>query len=202
MREPAPETVIAMPHRRHAKDPGALPPELAFAGDRAALDALFSATYEELRRLAASVRREDSGATLNPTALVNEAWLKLARSPGFVATSRLHFKRIAARAMRQVLVEAARRRQADKRGGGERVVTLDEGADTIVEGSADVLALDDALEALGRLEPRQAMMVESRFFGGLDVAETAEVLGVSEATILRDWRAARAWLARELRQPG
>lgn len=170
-------------------------------GDRAALDRLFSATYEELRRLAASVRRDDPAATLNPTALVNEAWLKLAATPGIAGTSRLHFKRIAARAMRQVLIEASRRRQAGKRGGPNAVlVTFDESG----RGAADaatsdqLLALDAALEMLARLEPRQALMVETRFFGGFDVAETAELLGVSEATVMRDWRAARAWLAREL----
>jgi RNA polymerase sigma factor (TIGR02999 family) len=169
--------------------------------DRKAFDDLFSATYEELRRLAASVRRSDPAATLSPTALVNEAWLKLAANPKVARTSRLHFKRIAARAMRQVLVEAARRRHARKRGGPDAVfVTFDE---TLVAGAAwanDVLGLDAALGALARIHPRQAIMVESRFFGGLDVAETAELLGVSEATILRDWRAAKAWLAHELRQ--
>lgn len=166
--------------------------------DSSALDHLFSVTYEELRRLAASVGRGDPGATLSPTALVNEAWLKLAGSPHLADTSPLHFKRIAARAMRQVLIEAARRRHADKRGAGAVVVTFDESiAD--VTGSGDLLALDAALEELARLSPRQALLVESRFFGGLDVAEAAELIGVSEATALRDWRAAKAWLARELR---
>lgn len=171
--------------------------------DRRALDDLFSTTYEELRRLAASVRRNDPGATLSPTALVNEAWLKLAGSPSVARTSRIHFKRIAARAMRQVLVEAARRRHANKRGGrGEvAVVTFDDSlADAPTAACAEeLLALDAALEELGRIEPRQALLVESRFFGGFDIAETAELLQVSESTILRDWRAARAWLAHELR---
>src|SRR6185295_613132 len=180
----------------HAFEIGRLMPEPT---DKRALDDLFSAAYEELRRLAASVRRNDPGATLSPTALVNEAWLKLADSPAVARTSPLHFKRIAARAMRQVLVEAARRRNADKRGGGVAVVTFDDAMGTVTTAD-DVIGLDAALEALARLEPRQALMVESRFFGGLDVAETAELLGVSEATILRDWRAAKAWLARELRQ--
>jgi len=167
--------------------------------DRGALDALFSATYEELRRLAASVRSKDAQATLTPTALVNEAWLKLAHSPPAGATSRLHFKRIAARAMRQVLVEAARRRNASKRGRDVAFVTFDEGADVIATGAGELIALDDALGELARLNPRQAVIVESRFFGGLDIKETAEMLDVSEATVLRDWRAARAWLSRELR---
>jgi RNA polymerase sigma factor (TIGR02999 family) len=167
--------------------------------DERALDALFSATYEELRRLAASVRRGDPSSTLSPTALVNEAWLKLRESPGVSRTSRLHFKRIAARAMRQVLIEAARRRRANKRGGGATLVTFDESMGEAAAYTDDLLALDEALEDLARIQPRQATLVESRFFGGLDVAETAELLDVSESTVLRDWRAAKAWLAHELR---
>lgn len=179
-------------HSSAASDGDAAP------GDSSALDHLFSVTYEELRRLAASVGRADPSATLSPTALVNEAWLKLAGNPRVADTSPLHFKRIAARAMRQVLIEAARRRHADKRGAGAVVVTFDE---SIVgaAGTDNLLELDAALEALAQLSPRQAALVESRFFGGLDVAEAAELLGVSEATALRDWRAAKAWLARELR---
>lgn len=170
--------------------------------ERPALDDLFSETYEELRRLASSVRSGDPGETLNPTALVNEAYLKLAASPGFLPTSRLHFKRIAARAMRQVLIEAARRRGTLKRGGSEvALVTFQDSGDGAVASPEDVIALDLALDDLARLSPRQAQMVEYRFFGGLDLAETAEALGVSEATITRDWRAARAWLALELRRP-
>ncbi|HEY7097242.1 MAG TPA: ECF-type sigma factor [Terriglobales bacterium] len=169
--------------------------------DRHALDQLFSITYEELRRLASTVRRGDPSATLNPTALVNEVWLKLSHSGPPVASSQLHFKRIAARAMRQLLVEAARRRGANKRGGvaAYTPVTLDE---TIMAAATqqDVLALDRALEELARLHPRQALMVESRFFGGLDIPETAALLDISEATVLRDWRAAKAWLARELKR--
>jgi RNA polymerase sigma factor (TIGR02999 family) len=168
--------------------------------DRDALDDLFSLTYEELRRLASSVRRNDRNASLSPTALVNEAWLKLAASPGFRSASPLHFKRIAARAMRQVLVEAARRRQSEKRGGNGDVcmVTFDEALDQVVATSRDLLALDTALDSLAQINPRQAVMIESRYFGGLDVAETAALLGVSEATILRDWRVAKAWLAEQI----
>lgn len=169
-------------------------------GDRRALDHLFSVTYEELRRLAASVKRSDPNASLTPTTLVNEAWLKLAGSPELASTSPLHFKRIAARAMRQVLIEAARRRQAEKRGGKDAVfVTFDEALNTPVSTDQEVLTLNGALEDLAKLNPRQAQMVEGRFFGGLDVAETAQLLEVSEATVLRDWRAARAWLAVQLR---
>src|ERR1700723_3694499 len=180
-------------------EPGALgtTPE-----ERRALDRLFSETYEELRRLASSVRRGDPSATLNPTALVNEAWLKLANSPDVAATSRLHFKRIAARAMRQLLVEAARRRNSDKRGGGAAKLTVnfDDGFQKKPSGGAELLALNTALDSLARMNPRQAEMVESRFFGGLDIPETAALLEVSEATVLRDWRAAKAWLANGLRQ--
>ena len=166
--------------------------------ERQSLDELFSVAYEELRRLAASVRRDDPAATLSPTDLVNEAWLKLAGSPEVADTTPLHFRRIAARAMRQVLVEAARRRKAQKRGGGMPAVTFDDGLDVHAAGPDDILGLHEALERLARLDPRQAMMVESRFFGGLGVGEIAQLLGVSEATVLRDWRAARAFLARTL----
>ncbi len=169
-------------------------------GGKSALDQLFSATYEELRRLAASVRRDDPNASLSPTALVNEAWLKLADSPPLGMTSQLHFKRIAARAMRQVLIEAARRRNALKRGGGVTPVTFDDAMETAATQADDLVALDAALDELARIHPRQAMMVECRFFGGLDIRETAVLIGVSEATILRDWRAAKAWLAGELRR--
>ena len=170
--------------------------------DARALDELFSLTYEELRRLAAAVRRNDPSATLSPTALVNEAWLKLRESPGVARTTRLHFKRIAARAMRQVLIEAARRRRSEKRGGGAVVVTFDDALQETASTAEDLVALDDALNDLAKLEPRQALLVETRFFGGMDVAETAQLLNVSESTVLRDWRAAKAWLARELRAGG
>jgi len=169
-------------------------------GDRRALDHLFSVTYEELRRLAASVKRSDPNASLTPTTLVNEAWLKLAGSPALASTSPLHFKRIAARAMRQVLIEAARRRKAEKRGGKDAVfVTFDEALEAHVSTDEELLALDNALDELAKLNPRQAQMVEGLFFGGLDVAETAQMLEISEATVLRDWRAARAFLAVQLR---
>jgi RNA polymerase sigma factor (TIGR02999 family) len=168
--------------------------------EKQTLDYLFSVTYEELRRLASTVKRNDASSTLNPTALVNEAWLKLVKSPPFETTSRLHFKRIAARAMRQVLIEAARRRNAGKRGGGEvAIAVLDVSIGEAAFADEDVLALEDALQELEQLEPRQARLVESRFFGGMDVVETAELLEVSEATVHRDWRAAKAWLKHRLR---
>lgn len=172
------------------------------ARERQDLDRLFSLTYEELRRLASSVKRGDPSNTLSATALVNEAWLRLAKSPGMAVTSRLHFKRIAARAMRQMLIEAARRRNAHKRGGDGEVifVSFDDSLNRAATGSESLLALDTALTELARLEPRQALIVESRFFGGLEISEISSLIGVSEATILRDWRAAKAWLGQELRR--
>jgi len=201
LRKSAGKTVMPLRNSRLAS--GFQPDELGGTPEeRRALDQLFSVTYEELRRLASSVKRSDPGATLSPTTMVNEAWVKLAKSPQFASTSRLHFKRIAARAMRQVLVEAARRRNASKRGGDEgvTVVVFDESQEQTASCGQDLLALDTALEELARIQPRQALMVESRFFGGLDITETAALLDVSEATILRDWRAAKAWLAHELRR--
>jgi RNA polymerase sigma factor (TIGR02999 family) len=169
---------------------------------RQAFDQIFSLAYEELRRLASSVRRGDPSDTLSATALVNEVWLRLAKSPAVAATTRLHFKRIAARAMRQVLVEAARRRNAHKRGGdGEAIfVTFDDSLDGGTGCQEELLALDTALTELASLEPRQALIVESRFFGGLEVSEISSLIGVSEATVLRDWRAAKAWLGQAVRR--
>ncbi len=129
--------------------------------DREALDRLFSVTYEELRRLASQVKRSDWATSISPTTLVNEAWMKLAASPAFRSTSPLHFKRIAARAMRQVLVEAARRRHAARRGGEDAMfVTFDESIGHNAAAAHDLLALDSALEDLARINPRQAAMVE------------------------------------------
>ena len=185
------------------RDPSAASPENPdrpdLVLDREALDRLFSVTYEELRRLASRVKQRDSAASLSPTTLVNEAWMKLAASPSFRSTSPLHFRRIAARAMRQVLVEAARRRRAAKRGGDDAIfVTFDESIEQAPSTTAELLALDAALDDLARINPRQAAMVESRYFGGLDISEAAALLDVSEATIQRDWRAAKAWLAEQI----
>lgn len=163
------------------------------------MDYLFSATYEELRRLASAVRRGDPSQTYNPTALVNEAYLKLAGMLPQKLASPLHFKRIAARAMRQVLVEAARRHKSIKRGGAYTFIDIDEVNDDATLQQEDVLNLDRALDDLAKLNARQSLLVEYRYFGGFDLAETAALLEVSEATVVRDWRAARAWLARALR---
>lgn len=162
------------------------------------LDQLFNLAYEDLRKLATAVKRGDRSDTLTPTALVHEAWMRLADSPGLAFESEMHFKRIAARAMRRVLIEAARRREADKRGGWLVFVAVDEGADAMAERPQEPEALAEALERLERMNERHAHMVELRFFGGLTVAQTAEALGVSEETVHRDWRAVKAWLVLQL----
>ncbi len=165
-----------------------------------ALDDLFSLVYEELRRLASMVRRNEANATIGSTALLHEAWMRLRDSPPLGLTSLTHFKAIAARAMRQVLVDEARRRAARKRGSGEAVfVSLDSAVAAAVAGDEELLALDASIRELAQRNPRQAEMVECRFFGGLSVTETAAVLGVSESAVERDWRAARAWLASRIR---
>lgn len=166
-----------------------------------ALDEVFALAYEELRRLARTVRRSDPGASITPTALVNEAWIKLSQSSAVIAPeSAIHFKRIVARAMRQVLVDSARRRHAEIRGGNVLRVTFDESLAHVLVSDRDVLALDTALNQLASLEPRQAALVEARFFGGLEMSEVATLLGISESTALRDWRAAKAWLSIEVRR--
>jgi RNA polymerase sigma factor (TIGR02999 family) len=170
---------------------------------RRALDQIFAATYQELRRLASKIRSDDPRATLNPTALVNEAWFKLADYPALNLKSKLDFKRLAAHAMRELLIESARRRNTSKRGRELVFITFDESLESAPACARDLIALDAALEALAEVSPRQALMVECRFFGGFEMSEIAAQLGVSEATVLRDWRAAKAWLAAELRSdPG
>lgn len=165
-------------------------------GDHEAVAALFSTAYEELRRIAHRLRRRESADTLNTTALVHEAYIKLVPGKGLPVESLAHFKHIAGRAMRQILVDGARARSASKRGGREAVVvTLDEGAHGRSLSDQQLLQLDSALSELHDVDPRTASVVECRFFGGLDVEETAAFLGVSTATVKRDWRVARAWLA-------
>lgn len=162
----------------------------------ALVDDLYSVAYDELKRLASAVRYGDPFATVTTTALVNEAWLKLAGSAGVTFANEQHFKHIVVRAMRQVLVDSARRRRAIKR---EAVhVELNENVAASAAPEDRVLAIDAALTRLAALNTRQASVVEARFFGGLEVAETAALLGVSEATIARDWRLARAFLSMEL----
>ena len=160
--------------------------------------------YDELRRLARGyLGRERPGQTLQPTALVNEAYLRLAKDRKQEWGSRARVVGIAAMSMRQILIERARARDAQKRGGGRARVTLDEGLLAARSQTVDLLAVDEALIRLAGIDARQARLVELRFFGGLTVEECAEVLGVSPATVKRDWTLARAWLQREItRTPG
>ena len=167
----------------------------------AGLDELLPLVYDELRRLARGyLRHERRVVTLQPTALVNEAYLKLLKDRKENWRSRAHVVAIAAHAMRQILIEAARARGAQKRGGGAAQVTLDEGLIADEAQTVDVLAVDEALRRLAGLDPEQARLVELRFFGGLTIEECGEALGVSPATVKRHWAVARAWLERELRQ--
>jgi len=156
--------------------------------------------YDELRRIAARyVSRERPGQTLQATALVNEAFVQLAAERARQFQNRTHFLAIAARSMRQILIQRARARGAAKRGGAPQRVTLDEGrAGVTTPDAVDVEALDEALTRLAALDPEQARIVELRYFGGLTVEETAEVVGVSPATVKRQWAMARAWLKRAL----
>ena len=171
----------------------------AKAGKAAALDALLPLVYQELRRVAgAYVRRERPGQTLQATGLVHEAYLRLMRDKHVRWENRAHFCAIAANSMRQILVERARARGAAKRGGAWARLTLDEGAAAAPEPVVDVEALDQALGRLAERDAPQARLVELRYFGGLTIEETAEVLGVSPATVKRSWMVARAWLKKEL----
>jgi RNA polymerase sigma factor (TIGR02999 family) len=170
----------------------------ARAGDEDALDALLPLVYDELRRIAhAQMRRERPGQTLDATALVHEAWMRLGGG-ATAAGDRTHFLGIAARLMRQILVERARARHAAKRGGHRERVTLDERLMPSADRPIDVLALDQALERLASLDPLNARLVELRFFGGLTVEEAADALEISPATLKRRWALARAFLFREL----
>jgi RNA polymerase sigma factor (TIGR02999 family) len=168
---------------------------LAGAGDRHAVDRLFPMVYEELRRLARAQLRRNSADTLQATGLVHEAYVKLSGGGALRAESRAHFIAIAGRAMRQVLVDRARAAMAEKRGGGRAAVTLMDGHRPVLADPLQLLAVDEAIEGL---EPRQRAVVEARFFGGLEEQEIAELLGVSERTVRRDWVKARAWLVRAL----
>ena len=168
-------------------------------GDDGALERLTPLVEAELRRLARGyMRRERRGHTLQTTALVNEAFLRLTDARSVRWQDRAHFLGIAARLMRRVLVDHARSRGYQKRGGGAQRVTLDEGLATTAGTTVDMLALDRALEALAAADARKARTIELRFFGGLSVEETADVLGVSTDTVKRDWRLAKLWLLREL----
>lgn len=160
---------------------------------------LLPVVYEELRRLAASyMRGERTDHTLQPTALVHEAYLRLVRNTRMEWQGKTHFFAMAATQMRRILVGYARKREAQKRGGGGRMVTLDEAVALTRRQTVDVLALDEALQRLAQLDSRQSQVAELRLFAGLTEVELSEHLGVSERTVREDWRVARAWLMREL----
>ena len=165
------------------------------SGDKAALDKLFPLVYKELRQLAHQyMRRERAGNTLQTSALINEAYIRLVDYKRTRLQDRAHFLAIAAQAMRRILVERARSRTRHKRGGGAQQVSLDEAANLVDDQASGIIALDRALTELFAISPRKGQVVELRYFGGLNIDETAEVLGVSSPTVQREWRAAKAWL--------
>jgi RNA polymerase sigma factor (TIGR02999 family) len=168
-------------------------------GDQAALDRLTPVVYDELRRMARRyMHRERDGHTLQTTALVNEAYLRLVDVTHVDWQDRAHFFAVSAQMMRRILVDAARARASSKRGGQAVRAELDEIPDLSSGRDREIVAIDDALEALAALDPRKARVIELRFFGGLSVEETAEVLKISPQSVLRDWKLAKAWLMREL----
>ena len=171
-------------------------------GDRSALDALLPLIYGELRRQAdRALRRESSGHTLQPTALVHEAYLRLIDQERVEWQNRSHFFGVAAQLIRRILIDHARSRHAVKRGGGAIQLTLEDGDGqrrSDADDAVDILSLNDALERLTALDPRQGQVVELRYFGGLSIQETAAAMGISVATVKREWAVARAWLRREL----
>ena len=169
------------------------------SGDTAALEKLTPLIYDELHRLAHRfLRRERGGHTLQTTALVNEAYLRLVDQRNLRWQNRAHFFAIAAQLMRRILIDYARRRQYAKRGGGAPHVSLDEAAVLSEERATDLIALDEALEGLASIDPQQSRVVELRFFGGLTIEETAEVLKLSHDMVKREWSTAKAWLYREM----
>jgi RNA polymerase sigma factor (TIGR02999 family) len=168
-------------------------------GDAAALDRLVPLVYHELRRVARRhLRGESPGHVLQATVLVHEVYLRLVDVNRMTFTSRAHFFGVAATLMRQIVVDYARRQRTDKRGGGVTVIGLDEAAPAASTSSVDVLALDEALDALAAIDARQCRVVELRFFAGLTIDEAATALGISSATVEREWALAKAWLYRQL----
>jgi RNA polymerase sigma factor (TIGR02999 family) len=168
-------------------------------GDQAARDELMSVVYQELHRLAHHyMQRESPGHTLQTSALVNEAFLRLVDQRDVRWQNRAHFYGIAAQMMRRILVDYARGHRYAKRGGGVPTMSLDEALIVSDERSAEVVSLDETLDRLAQFDPRKGQIVEFRFFGGLSIEETAEVLGVSPGTVMRDWTLAKAWLRREM----
>jgi RNA polymerase sigma factor (TIGR02999 family) len=169
-------------------------------GDQAALDRLMPLVYDQLRRIAHRyVQRERNGHTLQTSALVNEAYLRLADQK-VVWQNRAHFFAVTARVMRHILIDHARRRRSAKHGGDARQVSIDEAAAMSLERAAELIALEEALDELAQLDQRKSQVVVLRYFGGLSLEETAETLNVSLMTVRRDWRAAKAWLYRRLKE--
>jgi len=172
-------------------------------GDEAALEQLMPLVHDELHRLAHHhMRKESPGHILQTSALINEAYLRLVDQPQIRFENRAHFFGIAARLMRRILVDDARKRNSAKRGGSMIQVPLDEASATVADQAANVAALDDALQRLEEIDKRQGQIVELRFFGGLTTEEIAEAMGLSEAKVRREWALARTWLRRELRRGG
>jgi len=172
-------------------------------GDQAAFDRLMPLVYGELRRMAKHyLAGKSPGHTLQTTALIHEAYLRLAAQPAKPWQNRSHFFAVGAQAMRHILVDHARSRSCAKRGGGMRAVSLERAALVTDERAAEIIAVDEVLTELADLHPRHSRVVEYRFFGGLTVQETAEVLNVSPETVMRDWRMAKAWLQRALNRRG
>jgi len=170
-------------------------------GDQGALDRLMPLVYEELRRMANHyMRNERRGHTLQTSALVNEAYLRLVDHENIEWQNRAHFFGVAAQAMRRILVDHARTRNYQKRGGGAQQVSLDEAMTLAADRAAELIELDDALRELAKMDERKSRVVELRYFGGLSLEETAEALGVSIPTVTRDWNTAKAWLMREISQ--
>jgi len=170
-------------------------------GDKAAVDKLIPLVYDELRRLARYyMRRERAGATLQTTALVNEAYMRLVDQKNVQWQNRAHFFAISAQLMRRILIDRARKRYNSKRGGDVRKVSLDQAAIVSTGRSSDLVALDEALTDLEAIDQRKSKVVELRFFGGLNIEETAEVMSISPATVQREWSMAKAWLYREISQ--
>lgn len=168
-------------------------------GDEQALEVLTPRVYRELRKAAKlGLRRERVGHSLQTTALINELYLRLDKLQEINWQDRAHFFAVCARQMRRILIDMARAREADKRGAGAQVLSLDDIAEVSTGSPVPLIVLNDALDSLAKLDERKAQVVEMRFFGGLTVEETAEVLGVSPETIARDWRLAKAWLLREM----
>jgi len=184
--EPAQDEVTLLLHRLNA-------------GDKSATEQLIPVVYDELRRLAAAcMRRERVDHTLQPTALVHEAWLRLVEQREWNPQNRAHFFGMAAQVMRRILIDHARAANAEKRGGDQIIVSLENAMAVAVEYPTQLLDVHRALERLDQLDQRRAHIAELRFFGGLSIDEIAEILGVAPRTVNRQWRAARAWLSREL----